>query len=186
MEDMDRRHEFYIEDAKKLEKHLADSRQEWLDKLDRLHEHNEQDIQPAILECASLQDKVEKLQLKKDELARSIHPERYAVADVSGGVNEIEFTPRDNEPDANGRASDDDEEDPFAGLGGLEENRASGAEASEPEDEVAKKVPPAQPEEPTKEAPNVQAAGGAAGGDPSDDDDEALQPQKRPRLGEDA
>merc|ERR1719401_2646431 len=108
MEDMDRRHEFYIEDAKKLEKHLADSRQEWLDKLDRLHDHNEQDIQPAILECASLQDKVEKLQLKKDELARSIHPERYAVADVAMELPSPEAS--DQEDGAAGAAEESGEE----------------------------------------------------------------------------
>merc|ERR1712232_200884 len=35
-------------------------------------------------QISALQEKVEKLQLKKDELERSIYPDRYQVADISG------------------------------------------------------------------------------------------------------
>lgn len=170
LEKMRQEHRFYVEDEARLGKHLEDSRRDWLDRLDKDLVNNEESIKPIILDTADLQDKVEKLQLKKDELARSIHPERYAVADVT--VNELEFNPKD---DAAGHGSGaEDEEDAFAGLSGLEDNRASGNEASDDEQPMAGAGKATAAKVGSAPAP----AGGLKreGGAPAGDDDEPLQP----------
>lgn len=124
-------YKFYLEDTTRSQEELDASRENWLTKLRDEYKANEDSIRPIIEDTASLQDKVEKLQLKKDELARSIHPEQYAVADVA--VMELP-SPAPSEVSA---LQDDasGEEDAFAGLAGLEENR----ETSGAEDEVFKR-----------------------------------------------
>jgi len=74
-----------VQEHKELEEKLKESRKEWMRHLEEEYKKNEDGAKNIVDECASLQDKVEKLQLKKDELERSIYPERYAVADVSRG-----------------------------------------------------------------------------------------------------
>lgn len=73
----------YLAGAKELELRLQESRAEWLEKLQVEHNANDLETRPLMAVIGDLQVKVEKLQLKKDELERSIHPEKYAVADVS-------------------------------------------------------------------------------------------------------
>lgn len=128
-------HTFYIEDAKKLEAELENSRQAWLQKLEGEYKANEDAVRPIIQETGGLQDKIEKLQLKKDELSRSIHPELYAVADVA--VLDIPspaasfVTDAQDMVDGIGREDVEGEDDAFAGLAGLEETRAASASEDE-------------------------------------------------------
>lgn len=120
-------YKFYIEDSSRLERHLEESRHDWLKKLEAEHKANEDRIQPIIDATAELQDKVEKLQLKKDEIAREFHPEMYAVADVA--VMNLQSPDASSEmPSA--KHDSDDEEDAFAGLPQLREAKAE--EVAEP------------------------------------------------------
>lgn len=167
-------HKYYVEDAIVLEGSLESGRQDWRDKLDAEHAANFDVVGPVIEETASLQDKLEKLQLKKDEVARSIHPEQYAVADVALSMN----APSDDEGGTpRAQAAPDDaegEEDAFAGLSGLED-RGRGDSS---DDDL-----PAKPKAPAKDALD-------SGSDDADDflkgrsDDEGLPAAKRPRLDE--
>jgi len=75
--------EKYILGAKELEFKLNEGRDNWLSMLQTEYDNNEKVVRPIMDSVAALQIKVEKLQLKKDELERTIHPEKYAVADVS-------------------------------------------------------------------------------------------------------
>jgi len=188
MGELEERHKFYTEDTKRLERHLEQSRQDWLAKLDQLQEANEDEMRPLVQETASLQDRFEKLQLKKDELARSIHPERYVVSNLA--VQELDFAPSARESGA--------EDDAFEGLSGLEDNRASGTDHSGAEGEdgqparvaVPKRdlAPPPVPGEDDGEPLTVTTTGedvGRSGAAAGDDDDEPLLPTaKRPRTGD--
>lgn len=81
----------YLRGTEELHAQLQQGREDWLERLQMEYEKNEKDINVIIEETKVLQEKVEKLQLKKDELERSIHPEKYAVADVScSGSNALE------------------------------------------------------------------------------------------------
>jgi len=84
-EDKQRKEHFdkYTAGKKVLEELLKEGRENWLAKLKAESEANELEVKPLLELVAERQVKVEKLQLKKDELERTIHPERYAVADVS-------------------------------------------------------------------------------------------------------
>merc|ERR1712060_878571 len=73
----------FVLGAEELERKLQETRAEWLERLESDYDLQDQGNLPYIEEVATLQVKVDKLQLKRDELLRSIHPERYAVADVS-------------------------------------------------------------------------------------------------------
>jgi len=75
--------EKYILGTKELEFKISEGRDNWLAKLETEYASNEKVVRPIMDGVAALQIKVEKLQLKKDELERTIHPEKYAVADVS-------------------------------------------------------------------------------------------------------
>merc|ERR1712008_90039 len=75
--------EKYILGAKELEFKVNEGRDNWLAMLETEYAANEKVVRPIMDSVAALQIKVEKLQLKKDELERTIHPEKYAVADVS-------------------------------------------------------------------------------------------------------
>merc|ERR550532_3078183 len=75
--------EKYILGTKELEFKVNEGRDNWLAKLETEYASNEKVVRPIMDGVAALQIKVEKLQLKKDELERTIHPEKYAVADVS-------------------------------------------------------------------------------------------------------
>mmetsp|Transcript_78731 Transcript_78731/g.222684 ORF Transcript_78731/g.222684 Transcript_78731/m.222684 type:complete len:427 (+) Transcript_78731:81-1361(+) len=81
--DKDDRYHKYLRGAEQLQQQLQLGREEWLERLQQEYEKNETDVNEIIEETKTLQEKVEKLQLKKDELERSIHPEKYAVADIS-------------------------------------------------------------------------------------------------------
>merc|ERR1712217_359702 len=73
----------YLAAKEELEMKLEESREEWFARLQSDYiEHDEVSL-PIVEGVGNLQVKVDKLQLKRDELLRSIHPERYAVADVS-------------------------------------------------------------------------------------------------------
>lgn len=61
---------------------LEQGRQEWVTRLREQHGENELASAALVVALQTQQEKVEKLQLKKDELERTIHPERYAVVDA--------------------------------------------------------------------------------------------------------
>uniref|UniRef100_A0A7S4SW95 FHA domain-containing protein n=1 Tax=Alexandrium monilatum TaxID=311494 RepID=A0A7S4SW95_9DINO len=119
--------EKYTAGKKALEEKLEESRKQWLDKMSADSEKNEGEVKPIMDAVAERQVKLEKLQLKKDELERTIHPERYAVADVSRvGNYSIELPTPQKTPSAGvpSRANSeppalddvDAEEDAFANL----------------------------------------------------------------------
>lgn len=176
-------HKHYIEDAKVQMVVLDEGRKDWLSKLDDLHAGNEKETAPVIETTSQLQDKLEKLHLKKDELARQIHPEQYAVADIALSINQSEdegsrsqrsrsqhSRPRPATNDAEG------EEDAFAGLSGLQDRRVG--ESSD--DEML------QPKAPKKDAAVD------SGSDEADEflkrshPEDAATDAKRPRLDEPA
>jgi len=131
--------EKYILGTKELEFKLNEGRDTWLATLETEYAANENEVSPIMDKVAALQIKVEKLQLKKDELERTIHPEKYAVADVSRtGSFTLELpTPEPSVRDGNGSLAEaagplDDiegEEEAFADMpgmgGGLPKNVAS-------------------------------------------------------------
>jgi len=147
MEEKDELLKFYIEDTERLKEELEEKRQRWLERLEEEYRANQEEYMPLVQHLADLQDKLEKLQLKKDELARSIHPERYAVADVAMELPSPAISDRGSTRSI-ARGEDSGEEDAFAGLSGLEDNR----EASDVEDKPPVKTQPKAEaaEEPTK------------------------------------
>jgi len=108
-----------------LEENLEEGRKEWVRKLEAEHAENEAQVKPLMDNIAERQTRLEKLQLKKDELERNIHPERYAVADVSRiGAYSLELPIHQNTPTAPSRESSeppalddiDPDEDALANL----------------------------------------------------------------------
>lgn len=115
-----------------LEAKLHKSREQWLAKLKDENVQNDITTDGLIQECRLLQDKVEKLQLKKDELERTIHPERYAVADVARFELDFPMGAAADQHDrrvaaAGGEGDEEDEYDFEAALGGGGGAAASGA-----------------------------------------------------------
>lgn len=72
----------FIKEIAALENKLAESRAEWLDKLKEEYAANEEDSKPVIEATKQVHDRLAKLEMKKNELERSIYPHRFAVADL--------------------------------------------------------------------------------------------------------
>uniref|UniRef100_A0A7S1M023 FHA domain-containing protein n=1 Tax=Alexandrium catenella TaxID=2925 RepID=A0A7S1M023_ALECA len=122
--------EKYLKGKKALEEKLEESRKKWLERLEGDSAKNEGEAKPLMDLVGERQQRFEKLQLKKDELERTIHPERYAVADVSrvgsyslDGVSPAKsngeaFSRTNSEPPAMDDVAGSDE-DPLVGLTGM-------------------------------------------------------------------
>lgn len=172
--DKDDRYHKYLRGVEQLQAQLQLGREEWLEKLQQEYEKNESDVNAIIEETKNLQEKVEKLQLKKDELERSIHPEKYAVADISvTGSGDQHLSIMSNQQDSGegsakpiaGGDGSNDEEYAFSGddkgtIGGSdfekEFEQAVAAEMEKPCDVEAR------PGEPEKQAVAADEADEAA------------------------
>lgn len=66
---------------------LRKLREDWLSQLQGLYKENDIVEKPIVGLSNELIEKLEKLQLKKDELERSLHPEKYMVADITAGAD---------------------------------------------------------------------------------------------------
>lgn len=75
-----------------LDKELSDSRAAWLLKLEETAENNMEVMRPLTEKVGEAQNMLEKLQLKKDELERTLHPEKYAIADVAAKSNTMSIS----------------------------------------------------------------------------------------------
>lgn len=101
----------YLKGAEELKRKLDEGREDWLEKLRKTAASNELEIQPFNEQTGELQIKIEKLQLKKDELERNLHPEQYAVADVPVGAALLDTEGASSRGDDSGKHShrgDDD------------------------------------------------------------------------------
>lgn len=93
--------EKHLEGKKILDEQLEESRKAWIAKMEAEHASNEVEAKPLMDAVGERQVRLEKLQLKKDELERTIHPERYAVADVSRvGSYSLDMVTPDKTPSA--------------------------------------------------------------------------------------
>eukprot|EP00931_Biecheleriopsis_adriatica_P037483 TRINITY_DN21494_c0_g1_i1.p1 TRINITY_DN21494_c0_g1~~TRINITY_DN21494_c0_g1_i1.p1 ORF type:complete len:487 (+),score=157.86 TRINITY_DN21494_c0_g1_i1:61-1521(+) len=72
----------FEEETTALQEQLVKSREEWIAKLQGLWESNEENQEPIFAQTKKIQDKLAKLEMKKNELERSIFPERYALAEL--------------------------------------------------------------------------------------------------------
>jgi len=93
-EDQQKEQEYqrYLEATADLEKKLQESREEWQVKLKALYIANEEEEKPILEQTADIQDKLSKLELKKNELERQIFPERFAVAELPDEVGGRTFS----------------------------------------------------------------------------------------------
>jgi len=83
MEEKEKQIMMYLKGAEDLTKHLVDSREEWLERLRVRNVENQEDMAPLLDQTGDLQQKIDKLKMKKAEIERSLHPENYATAVAS-------------------------------------------------------------------------------------------------------
>eukprot|EP00930_Biecheleria_cincta_P032341 TRINITY_DN22441_c0_g1_i1.p1 TRINITY_DN22441_c0_g1~~TRINITY_DN22441_c0_g1_i1.p1 ORF type:complete len:552 (+),score=138.19 TRINITY_DN22441_c0_g1_i1:44-1657(+) len=106
--------ERYTVEAEEIEQKLETTRDEWKAKLQALYESNAAAASPVVEAVHVVQDKLAKLELKKNELERSIYPERFAMAELpdlqlplpsshgpsthgsQGGASDVESSKRDD------------------------------------------------------------------------------------------
>lgn len=79
----------YSSQTVELEQKLRQSREDWLARLKAENAANEESVRPLVEKAKQLQQRVDRLQFKKAELERTIHPERYAVVDIPIGKAEL-------------------------------------------------------------------------------------------------
>merc|ERR1712137_584754 len=84
--------EKYLKETERLKQKLADSREMWLKKLQVFQDESERNTADLTKVTAEVQMKMEKLQMKKVELERNLHPERFQVADMSMAHGNMEHT----------------------------------------------------------------------------------------------
>lgn len=97
---------------------LTSSREDWMVKLKEEFASNDGSSAVVVKDVKQLQDKIDRLQLKKVELERTLHPERYAVVDI--------ITASKGEPvvaavshfglEVGHEGDDDEEEEAFLGV----------------------------------------------------------------------
>lgn len=99
----------YERGADVLQQKLQESREHWLTKLDRMYESNQDAETPLVEDAQTMLTKLEKLAMKKDELAREAHPDQFALQGADEGLLELPG----GAPDAAGQdgLSDEDEAD---------------------------------------------------------------------------
>lgn len=136
----------FVKDTERLTKTLADSRQAWMEKTRAEQEKNEAHVRPLTEETAQIQMKLEKLQLKKIELERSLHPDKFAIADVGHPVSGGGSPNRDGRLQLRPPSEHGDEEDEMIFDVGAKETPKSfgGVEAIEDDEALASEMPSKQ------------------------------------------